>query len=301
MTSQFEWSKIQPPETIESSRKYIFNDDLLPSLIKYIGVKKGDKLVDLGCGTGTFTRYLAKGLGKECEVIGVDSDRQYIEYAQKKVVEEDLVDCIDFIESDVYNLPFEDETIDSITDHTLLINLDNPDRFIKEELRVLKKGGSISTSTFLFNYYPPSRAINNPEFDQLLKIQQKVYKFYKDHIFPRSFLEGNELNIYLMMKRYKNLNIQDIQINGFFPLFSPDDYRNKDIRRQWLKEQLAVHSNDIQVILSNQEYLAICGIEENELNLALKLLEERYHYELDNTTYIFTNSMEVIISGKKAN
>lgn len=104
-----------------------------------------------------------------------------------------------------------------------------------------------------------------------------------------------------MMKRYKNLNIQDIQINGFFPLFSPDDYRNKDIRRQWLKEQLAVHSNDIKVILSNQEYLAICGIEENELNLALKLLEERYHYELDNTTYIFTNSMEVIISGKKAN
>lgn len=55
------------------------------------------------------------------------------------MVEEDLVECIDFIESDVYNLPFEDETIDSITDHTLLINLDNPDRFIKEELRVLKK------------------------------------------------------------------------------------------------------------------------------------------------------------------
>lgn len=301
MTSQFEWSNIQPPEIIESSRKYILNEDLLPALVKYMGVKKGDRLVDLGCGPGTLTRYLAKGLGRECQVTGVDSDKKYIEYARNKAVEEELSDCLDFIESDVYDLPFEDETVDAITDHTLLINLDDPDHFIKEELRVLKKGGTISTSTFLFSYYPPSRAIPNPKFDQLLLTQQKVYMFFKEHVFPKSFLEGKDINIYLMMKRYKDFNIQDIQINGYFPLFSPDDYRNKEIRRQWLKEQLAVHSNDIKVILSNQEYLAKCGIDESELELALKLLEERYYYELDNTTYIFNNSMEVIISGKKAN
>lgn len=299
MASHFEWSRIQPPETIETSRKYIFNEDILPSFLKYTGVKEGDRIVDLGCGTGTFTRYLAKGLGKKCEVIGVDFDRVYIEYAQNKIEEEDLTDCISYIGSDVYNLPFKDESIDSITDHTLLINLDNPDRFIEEELRVLKEGGSISTSTFLFGYYPPSRAIRNPEFDRLIEIQQKVYNFFKNHIFPETFLEGNDINIFLMMERYKKHNIKNIQINGFFPLFSPDDDRNKSIRTRWLKEQLAVHINDINVILKNEEYLAICDIEEKELDLALKLLEARYCYELENTTYIFTNSMEVIISGKK--
>ena len=90
MASQFEWSNIQPPEIIESSRKYILNEDLLPALVKYMGVKKGDRLVDLGCGPGTLTRYLAKRLGRECQVTGVDSDKKYIEYAAEIALEHHL-------------------------------------------------------------------------------------------------------------------------------------------------------------------------------------------------------------------
>ena len=47
-------------------------------------VKRGDKLLDMGCGTGELTSSLAEIVGKDGQVVGVDPDFGRIQYAKQK-------------------------------------------------------------------------------------------------------------------------------------------------------------------------------------------------------------------------
>ena len=53
--------------------------------IDTLGLKPGDKVLDMGCGTGEITRYLAEKVGKNGEVVGVDPDAERIKLAQKNI------------------------------------------------------------------------------------------------------------------------------------------------------------------------------------------------------------------------
>ncbi|HEX2927169.1 MAG TPA: class I SAM-dependent methyltransferase [Ruminiclostridium sp.] len=293
------WSDMQPTETLELSREFIFTEDLLPLFSKYTGAYKGGTLVDLGCGTGTFSRYLAKGMGGNGKVIGVDLDTTFLDFARSKAEEQGLSQILEFKKSNAYELPFEDGSIDSITDHTLLINLDDPDRCIKEELRVLKDGGTISTATFIWGYFPPQRLISSPEYDPLVKTQATINKIYKELIFPQVPIGANDYNVYSIMGRYTRLGVKDVQINGLFPLFSPDDSRYLAQREQWLTNMYRLQRWEIDNFQKNISLYEKHGLTPEELELAAELLEKRYKYELENTTWILFNGVELIISGKK--
>jgi ubiquinone/menaquinone biosynthesis C-methylase UbiE len=44
-------------------------------------LKQGDKVLDMGCGTGEVTAFLAEMVGKQTEVVGVDPDIDRIKFA----------------------------------------------------------------------------------------------------------------------------------------------------------------------------------------------------------------------------
>lgn len=293
------WSDMQPAQILELSREFIFTEDLLPLFSKYTGAHTEGTLVDLGCGTGTFSRYLAKGLKNGGRVIGVDLDTAYLEFAKNKAVEAGVSDIIDFKKANVYELPFQDGSIDSVTDHTLLINLDDPDRCIKEELRVLKDGGTISTATFIWGYFPPQRLNLPSEYDPLIKTQNAINKIYKDYIFPQVPIGSNDINVYSIMERYKRLGVKDVQINGLFPLFSPDDSRYLHVRQRWLTDMYKLQQWEVNNFIKNLPLYENYGLTREELELAGELLKKRYEFECENTTWIFFNGIELIISGKK--
>ncbi|XP_028396808.1 uncharacterized protein LOC114520684 [Dendronephthya gigantea] len=48
------------------------------------GIKPGDKVLDMGCGTGELTSFLAERVGKEGQVVGVDPDVERISVAIQK-------------------------------------------------------------------------------------------------------------------------------------------------------------------------------------------------------------------------
>jgi trans-aconitate methyltransferase len=61
--------------------KLSFVSELGKSLIQMLGPKQGEKILDLGCGTGDLTNEIAK-LG--AEVVGIDASSHMIEKARKK-------------------------------------------------------------------------------------------------------------------------------------------------------------------------------------------------------------------------
>src|SRR6202451_189254 len=79
------------------------------SLVQRIGVSKGVKVLDLGCGDGT-TAIPAAKLG--ADVLGVDIARNLVEAGNKRVKEQGLTNC-KFQEGDATNLhELKDKTFD---------------------------------------------------------------------------------------------------------------------------------------------------------------------------------------------
>ncbi|CAB4037569.1 Hypothetical predicted protein, partial [Paramuricea clavata] len=55
------------------------------------GIKPGDRVLDMGCGTGELTSYLANLVGKDGEVVAVDPDFERIKVACEKHPLENII------------------------------------------------------------------------------------------------------------------------------------------------------------------------------------------------------------------
>src|SRR3989338_4507608 len=109
-------------------------DVILPNIIRLISIKKSEAVLDLGCGTGSFSREFA---AKGAKVIGVDVSSALIEAAQKIPAAN-----VSYKAAAADNLSFiKSGSVDKITIILALQNIDNVDKVFKECARVLKAGG----------------------------------------------------------------------------------------------------------------------------------------------------------------
>lgn len=139
------WSVyFQNPEFLERTRMFLIQKDLHPVVRKWCGVKSGMRILDVGCGTGYFTRLLVQG-EEDVTAVGIDLEEPYIEYA-KKIAEEQALP-IEFVRGDAHELPFEDESFDLVTSHTFFTSVPDPEKAMAEMQRVIRPGGIISSVT----------------------------------------------------------------------------------------------------------------------------------------------------------
>jgi ubiquinone/menaquinone biosynthesis C-methylase UbiE len=103
-----------------------------------IGIKHGDAVLDVGCGTGNYTIELAK-LG--ADVIGIDSSEEMLDRARVKAQKAD--GKASFQVADAMNLPFPDSSFDAVLSNGLLCFLKEPEKALLEMHRVLKPGGRL--------------------------------------------------------------------------------------------------------------------------------------------------------------
>ncbi|MCY6485740.1 class I SAM-dependent methyltransferase [Clostridium aestuarii] len=145
------WSKyFQNPTYLEMTRKFMLNQDLKPLIIKYLGIESGMQILDVGCGTGAFTRYLVEELfeeSKECVFTGLDYDEKLIEAAKQYVSEKMPLKDIKYITGNAYKLPFDNNKFDLIVSHTFLGIASDVKKAFNEMIRVVKDGGSIASIT----------------------------------------------------------------------------------------------------------------------------------------------------------
>lgn len=114
-------------------------------LVRHAGVKAGQRVLDVGCGTGVVAITAAR-LG--AKVVGLDLTPALLERAREnsKVAGVD----IEWHEGDAEQLPFPDASFDVVLSQFGHIFAPRPDVAISEMLRVLKPGGTIA-----FNTWPP--------------------------------------------------------------------------------------------------------------------------------------------------
>lgn len=120
-------------------------------LLESVEIKPGDKLLEVGCGTGHAACHIADQF--KCDVTAVDVSEEMIETARKVVREEKMQDCVHVQMADTENLPFEDNTFDVVVAQAVLMFV-NPTNALAELFRVLKPGGRFAALEFCWKRSP---------------------------------------------------------------------------------------------------------------------------------------------------
>lgn len=144
--------------------------------------KVGDNNIVLDCATGTGNLALKiKSSFPNSHIIGVDFTREMLDIA--KIKSHELGLGIDFIEADVLNLPFADDSFDFSTICFGIRNTENPYLCLKEMARVTKKSGKVivlefgnpnGLSSILYNSY---RRWIMPIIGGIVTGNYKAYKY----------------------------------------------------------------------------------------------------------------------------
>lgn len=120
-------------------------------LVKFAGVRAGQDLLDVGCGTGVAAITAARIGARVC---GVDLTLDLLERARENARIADLE--IDFREGDAEALPFDDAAFDVVLSQFGHMFAPRPNVAISEMLRVLKPDGTIGFTT-----WPPELLIGS--------------------------------------------------------------------------------------------------------------------------------------------
>ena len=132
---------------------------------------KGDVILDLGCGTGAVSAYLAELVGQEGKVLGVDPDKERLKVAQESYKG---IKNLSFVEGSTSNFPGMDSgTYDIIYSYGVLHWVQNKEEAFKNMFRGLKPAGKI---TALYIEHLPTffargfRELNAENLDRLLNM-----------------------------------------------------------------------------------------------------------------------------------
>lgn len=119
------------------------------SVIELAGIRRGERILDVGCGTGTLAIAAAGAAGK---VFGVDPSAEMIGRATAKAAQARVP--AEFRQAQADHLPFSDDSFDCLLSTTVLhcIAPDRLTRSIGEMIRVLRPGGRI----FLVDFGGPA-------------------------------------------------------------------------------------------------------------------------------------------------
>ena len=116
-----------------------------------VSPQPGDAILDLGCGTGELSAYLAELVGPEGKVIGIDPDEQRIKVARQS---HGKIKNLSFVDGSASNIPeIFSESFDIIFSNYVLHWIADKQEAFNNMFASLKLGGKIAIQ--YVSYIPP--------------------------------------------------------------------------------------------------------------------------------------------------
>ncbi len=154
---------------------------IIPPLRKHLGAKalknggKGLRFLELGCGTGSATRFVRLAF-PEAKIVAVDLSAPYLKFAARNL---SRLGRVDFLQADAAALPFTPGQFDAVYSVFLFHELPENVRqsIVRESRRVLKRGGFLGAVDSV-------QLGDIPDTDRMLENFPKNYHepFYRNYV-----------------------------------------------------------------------------------------------------------------------
>lgn len=124
-----EWDKNFTAEDLE----------ILAFFLESFNIKIGNRIADLGCGTGVLFDNLRRKVGPSGLVVGIDFSRRMIHKAKLNFP---FDNCM-VIDADAENIPLKAGIFDMVISFAAFAHFSDKKKVIMEASRILKSGGSL--------------------------------------------------------------------------------------------------------------------------------------------------------------
>jgi ubiquinone/menaquinone biosynthesis C-methylase UbiE len=124
-------------------------------LIRFGGLSDGDRVLDVGCGTGSLT-FRVPEIANIAAVTGIDLTEPFVEFARGRNTDP----RISFQPADARVLPFDDNSFDRAFSMLVLQFIPDAGRAVAEMRRVVRPGGTVTAAVWdAYGGMPSNRMI----------------------------------------------------------------------------------------------------------------------------------------------
>src|SRR5262245_60641896 len=173
----------------------------------YLGlldIAAGERVLDVGCGSGAITREIARRVGTNGLAVGLDQSPTLLAVARELAEEAGVGDRTEFREGDALGLPFADRSFDAVVCVTVLSHVPSGEAAIPEFVRVLNPGGRLGVFDFdsdMTTFTHPDRALT-----------RRIVAAASDATAVDGWL------VRRLPLHFQRAGLVDVRVRGFFPL-----------------------------------------------------------------------------------
>ncbi len=158
---------------------YKWRDILQPriNVLKEVGIQEGFRVLDFGCGPGSYFIPLAELVGPSGKIYALDIHPLAIKTVEKRAAENHLDNVMTIQSECSTGLP--DQSLDIALLYDVFHDLDQPDRVLKELHRILRRGGILSVSDHHLKENVIISGITKSGLFIMAQRRKKTYSFQK--------------------------------------------------------------------------------------------------------------------------
>ena len=153
--------------------------------VRLVPAKSDQPILDVCTGTGDLALAFCRRTEGRIRVIGSDFCPEMLEIGEAKKRRAGLNGQLEFLQADVQDLPFDENTFQIVSVAFGLRNVADTDRGLREMVRVCASGGHVAVLEFSLPHWQPMRAVYGwyfrsvlPRIGQLLaRNQQDAYHY----------------------------------------------------------------------------------------------------------------------------
>jgi ubiquinone/menaquinone biosynthesis C-methylase UbiE len=157
---------VQMATFLEERSRYPDIQEVNQRLCDLVAAKPGERLLEVGSGSGVLCRLLAAHLQPNGCMVGIDISPEMAAMARKYALSKGISCGIAFKTSAAEALPYSDSCYDGAIAARLLLHVSNPDAVIREMVRVVKPGGRILVMDWDFD----TVAVDHPDREQTRRL-----------------------------------------------------------------------------------------------------------------------------------
>jgi len=177
--------------------------------LKFVPVRSGERVLEVGCGTGVVVRDLAGLVGRRGEVVGVDASRRLLDRARALSRETARRTRIAWRVADAASLPFAANRFDAALAVTVILHVADPVRVVREMARVTRPGGRVAVQDQDFGVV----AVTHPERELTERIMrgvaERVYEEpHSGRRLPGLLRTAGLVNVRLLTDVYQDTTLQ---------------------------------------------------------------------------------------------